>query len=77
MEAVAGKGQRKVGRDFDIIRGQHQQLVGKIQERYGVAKDVATKQADEFLASLNADAAAESDEDDTAEIARPQKVGGR
>jgi uncharacterized protein YjbJ (UPF0337 family) len=56
--------------DFDIIRGQHQQLVGKIQERYGVAKEVAIQQADEFLASLNA-----SDDEDTAELARPQKAG--
>lgn len=74
---LEGKAKEKWGEltddDFDVIRGRHQQLVGKIQERYGVAREVAIKQADEFLASLNADAAL--DDEETGEIARPQKVG--
>ena len=30
--------------DLDIINGQNEQLVGKIQEKYGVAKDEAQRQ---------------------------------
>src|SRR5579871_7072034 len=35
--------------DLEQIRGQRDVLVGKIQERYGVAKEQAQKQADEWL----------------------------
>jgi uncharacterized protein YjbJ (UPF0337 family) len=35
--------------DLEQIRGQRDMLVGKIQERYGVAKEQAQKQADEWL----------------------------
>jgi uncharacterized protein YjbJ (UPF0337 family) len=38
--------------DFDVINGRRQQLVGKIQERYGIARDEAEKQTDEFVKSL-------------------------
>jgi uncharacterized protein YjbJ (UPF0337 family) len=34
--------------DLDVINGQADQLVGKIQERYGIARDVAQKQVDEW-----------------------------
>ena len=30
--------------DFDVIAGRREQLAGKIQERYGIAKDEAEKQ---------------------------------
>ncbi len=30
--------------DFEIVAGQRDQLAGKIQERYGIAKDVAELQ---------------------------------
>ena len=30
--------------------GKHDQLVGKIQERYGIARDAAQKQVDEWKA---------------------------
>jgi uncharacterized protein YjbJ (UPF0337 family) len=35
--------------DVNVINGQHDQLVGKIQERYGIARDVAQKQVDEWM----------------------------
>jgi uncharacterized protein YjbJ (UPF0337 family) len=38
--------------DLDVIDGKRQQLVGKIQEHYGLAKDAAEKQADEFVKAL-------------------------
>jgi uncharacterized protein YjbJ (UPF0337 family) len=53
-----GKVKEKWGKltdnDLDVISGRRQQLVGKIQERYGSAKEVAEKQADEFVNSLQA-----------------------
>ena len=30
--------------DFDVVAGRRDQLAGKIQERYGVAKDEAERQ---------------------------------
>jgi uncharacterized protein YjbJ (UPF0337 family) len=38
--------------DLDVIDGRRQQLVGRIQERYGIAKEAAEKQADEFVTAL-------------------------
>jgi uncharacterized protein YjbJ (UPF0337 family) len=38
--------------DLDVIDGRRQQLVGRIQERYGIVKDAAEKQADEFVKAL-------------------------
>jgi uncharacterized protein YjbJ (UPF0337 family) len=37
--------------DLTVIGGKKDQLVGKIHERYGIAKDVAEKQVDEFTRS--------------------------
>ncbi len=34
--------------DWQTIAGKKDQLVGRIQERYGIAKDAAEKQADEW-----------------------------
>lgn len=41
--------------DLTTINGQSEQLVGKIQERYGIARDAAQKQVDEWNASLPRD----------------------
>lgn len=35
--------------DLDVIDGDREQLEGKIQERYGVAKEEAQKQVDAWL----------------------------
>ncbi|MGD0965924.1 MAG: CsbD family protein [Candidatus Acidiferrales bacterium] len=35
--------------DLDIINGKREQLVGRIQHHYGVAKDMAEEQTDQFL----------------------------
>ena len=37
---------------FDVIAGKREQLVGRIQEKYGIAKEDAEKQVDQFAASL-------------------------
>lgn len=34
--------------DFDVIAGNKDQLIGKIQESYGISKDEAEKQVDLF-----------------------------
>ena len=39
--------------DFGTLTGQKDQLVGRIQERYGIAKAEAEKQADEWSRALN------------------------
>ena len=41
--------------DLQVIRGKRDQLVGKIQERYGIAKDDAERQVDEFTRTYGAD----------------------
>jgi uncharacterized protein YjbJ (UPF0337 family) len=35
--------------DLDVINGRQESLVGKLQERYGIAKEEAQKQADQWL----------------------------
>lgn len=37
--------------DLDVIGGKQEQLVGRIQERYGITKDEAKKQVDEWVSS--------------------------
>jgi uncharacterized protein YjbJ (UPF0337 family) len=52
-----GKFREKWGKltddDLDVIAGQRDQLVGRIQERYGIAKEVAQDQADAFVQAMN------------------------
>jgi len=54
-----GKFREKWGKltddDLDVIAGKRDQLVGRLQERYGIAKDEAEKQADAFVTALDAD----------------------
>jgi uncharacterized protein YjbJ (UPF0337 family) len=35
--------------DLDIIAGRREQLAGKIQERYGIAKDAADQQVNDWV----------------------------
>jgi uncharacterized protein YjbJ (UPF0337 family) len=41
--------------DLQVIRGKRDQLVGKIQERYGIAKEDAERQVEEFTRTYVAD----------------------
>lgn len=34
--------------DLDVIEGQRQKLIGRIQERYGIAKDEAERQVEKW-----------------------------
>ncbi len=44
--------------DLEMISGHHEQLIGKIQERYGIAREEAQKQADAWMKSTEEPAAA-------------------
>jgi uncharacterized protein YjbJ (UPF0337 family) len=41
--------------DMEVVRGQRDQLVGAIQERYGIAKEAAQEQVDQFVRGLRAE----------------------
>lgn len=38
--------------DYDFVNGKRDQLIGKIQERYGIAKEMAEKQVNDWASSL-------------------------
>jgi uncharacterized protein YjbJ (UPF0337 family) len=42
--------------DLSVIDGSKDKLVGKLQERYGLAKEVAIKQCDEWIQNASASA---------------------
>jgi uncharacterized protein YjbJ (UPF0337 family) len=52
-----GRAKEKWGRltddDLDVINGRQDQLEGKIQERYGFAKDQAKKDVNDWFSSLS------------------------
>lgn len=60
----SGKAKEKWGKftddDLEVIRGRRDLLIGKIQERYGITKQEAARQVDEFVRSCRS-------EDSTAE----------
>ncbi|HTZ75737.1 MAG TPA: CsbD family protein [Candidatus Aquilonibacter sp.] len=39
--------------DLEVIAGNRDQLVGRIQERYGITREVAQEQADAFVKAMN------------------------
>jgi uncharacterized protein YjbJ (UPF0337 family) len=47
---------RLTDNDLDVIDGEHDQLIGKIQQRYGIAREAAQKQVDEWKAELSREA---------------------
>jgi uncharacterized protein YjbJ (UPF0337 family) len=56
--------------DLDVIAGQRDQLVGRIQERYGIAKEVAQEQADAFVKAMK-----EADAEDKVEFDKTARAG--
>ena len=52
-----GKAQEKWGKltndDLDVIAGKRDQFVGRLQERYGLLREEAEKQVDEFAESID------------------------
>jgi uncharacterized protein YjbJ (UPF0337 family) len=55
-----GKTREKWGKltddDLNVINGKREQLVGKVQERYGIAKEEAQRQADDYVRALQIEA---------------------
>ena len=53
---LRGKAQQQWGKltddDLTTIEGRRVELVGKIQERYGIAKDEAEKQVDSWIRNM-------------------------
>jgi uncharacterized protein YjbJ (UPF0337 family) len=53
---VKGSAKEKWGKltdsDFDVIAGQRDKLVGRVQERYGLTREVAEKQVDEWSTTI-------------------------
>jgi len=49
---VSGKAKVKWGKltddDWTVVKGKRDQLVGRVQERYGIAKEEAERQVSEF-----------------------------
>jgi uncharacterized protein YjbJ (UPF0337 family) len=37
--------------DLDVVAGEREKLVGRLQDRYGIVKEKAEQQIDEWLAS--------------------------
>ena len=50
---IKGKAKIKWGKltddEIDVIEGRRDQLVGKIQQRYGIKKDEAERQIDDWM----------------------------
>ena len=53
---AAGSAQRRWGKltndDLDVIEGDRKKLVGKLQERYGYAKEEAEREAHDWIDGL-------------------------
>jgi len=53
---LKGKAQQQWGRltkdDVDVIAGKRNELAGRLQERYGLAKDAAERQIDDWLNTM-------------------------
>jgi len=51
-----GKAREQWGRltddDVDVVMGRRDQLIGKIQERYGITRDEADREINEWLEML-------------------------
>lgn len=61
--------------DIHVIAGRRDQLIGRIQERYGIAKEEATREVDAFLKNLNAENARVPASDEREERARTKAAG--
>jgi uncharacterized protein YjbJ (UPF0337 family) len=73
----SGKAKEKWGKltddDLEVIRGRRDQLIGKIQERYGIIKQEAEKQVDEFARSCRSeDSTVEAQQTDREENVHPR-----
>jgi uncharacterized protein YjbJ (UPF0337 family) len=63
--------------DLTVISGKKAQLVGKIQERFGIAKDAAEKQVDEYARSYGSGESARAKAKSSCGAAQPSEGGMR
>jgi uncharacterized protein YjbJ (UPF0337 family) len=49
---VGGRWVKLTDDDIQIVAGRRDQLIGRVQERHGIAKEAATKEVDTFLKYL-------------------------
>lgn len=61
--------------DIHVIAGRRDQLIGRIQQRYGIAKEEATQEVDVFLKKLNAENARQSTFNERTERAKTRSAG--
>lgn len=80
-EQFKGQIQKQWGKltndDLDVLQGNIKLLAGKLQERYGLAKDEAEAQAEAFFddASDDADLDDEDDFDDEDDLDEDEEAG--
>jgi uncharacterized protein YjbJ (UPF0337 family) len=60
--------------DIHVVAGRREQLIGRVQERYGLAKEEATRQVDAFVAGLNNRPAADFSDSDIDDSVGNRKV---
>ena len=64
LEGIQRQGAQQWGKltndDLDVIEGRRKELAGRLQQRYGYAKDQAEQELDEFLEETDWDSADES-----------------
>jgi uncharacterized protein YjbJ (UPF0337 family) len=76
-----GKAKEKWGKftddDWAMVQGKRDQLIGRIEERYGIAREEAERQVQEFLGSLDQPPRKEAEKTPAAETpAEPEKKRG-
>jgi uncharacterized protein YjbJ (UPF0337 family) len=75
----AGVVKQKWGRltddDLTVIAGKKDELVGKIQERYGIAREAAQKQVEEFTRDYNSDVNRDREADNVNATNRARSAG--
>lgn len=56
-QQAKGQAQQKWGKltddDLDVVNGRREELVGKVQERYGIAREEADRQVSDFESRCN------------------------
>jgi len=60
MAEVKQKWAKLTDDDILLIRGKRDQLIGRIQERYGIAKQAAEEQVDQFIRAYKSAKAAKT-----------------
>jgi uncharacterized protein YjbJ (UPF0337 family) len=55
--------------DLDVVAGKRDQLVGKVQERYGIAKEQAQREVDEYVRAMH------GEDDATKPASQAQRAG--